>query len=253
MELFKDGEHYWLNEFHHNVEAVPQPVPFLTQSKKGLKCSDGGNCYALALLAVLRKFGLRPVSDNREACLEAIDLFEGKYASGDPNIEQNSQGMEKALARFPELEVIEYFEPAFEVDQMYGGAFGICLNFDRVKKFEDKLREGYVIISTVYANLANTPPSACEQSDHWVVVDGVRERREPIYYAQGYVDQYGHEDWFKNNPRNAGDSMGERCKTEFRIVDSSSSRPGPRWIDSDLFATLHGGSEGFFVRLKNES
>lgn len=244
--MFTDGAPFYEKEFCHNISAAPQPVPFLTKSKKGLSCSDGGNCYALALLAVLRKFGL-----DRGICVPgAIDLFEGKYASGEPLIEQTKYGMEKALARFPEIEAIEFFEPGYVADDLCGGASGLRMNHDRVKTFEDKIREGYALICSVYANSANKLPPISEQSDHWVVIDGVRERHEPFYYSQKYIDQYKNDEWFKKNPKKVGDWAGARVRTEFRWVDSSTARPGARWVDFEDFTKLHGGASGFYVRKK---
>lgn len=240
MKCFTDGPIHYEKESHHGVEDVRQPVPFITKSKNGLPCSDGGNCYALALLAVLKKFGL-----DRGICVPgAIDLFEGKYASGEPLIEQSKYGMEKALARFPEIETIEFFEPGYVADKLCGGAAGIRMNWNRSKLFEEKIREGYILLCGVYANSANKLPPVNEDSDHWVVVDGVRERHEPFYYTQEYVDKY------KELGRKVGDWAGARVVTEFRWVDSSTARPGARWISFEDFTKLHGGASGFYVRRK---
>lgn len=238
MKLFDDGPAQYEKELHHGVVAVAQPVPFLTRSKKGLSCSDGGNCYALALLAVLRRFGL----DDGMGVAEAIDLFEGKYASGEPLIEQSRYGMEKALARFPQIESAKYFEPAYISDEICHGASGLRMNHDRDKIFETKIREGYLLIAGVYANSSNVLPPVSEQSDHWIVIDGVRERHDPFYYTQAYIDKY------KELGKKAGDWAGARVRTEFRWVDSSTRRPGARWIDAEDYGRLHGGAEGFFVR-----
>lgn len=212
----------------HSAVRVPQPQPHILESVSGLPVSAGGNCYACAFQVAAHHFNKIEGTD-RTAVHNAIDRFIDTYHKTDRKfIHQNEEGMAKALKSIDLVVVRPEYNP-IEVDKRPSNALGIYVSHMYIEELFGKIRNGYLGIVSVSSNMAKDK-LLDDDTDHWVVIDGIRDQHTPLY--------------------NEGKKVATRITQQIHVVDSNSSAPenGTYWIDIYEFIRHHGGAIMFYVK-----
>lgn len=207
-----------MSELCINVKPYPQPRP---------RKNPAGDCFACALTAGLRHL----FPDSYPDFNTVFDYFLVPMSGGGKTISNTWYGIQKAFTAAIEdgysLESkVEILLPDFELDKWSYTFYRCYPSAERYNnRLEEMLKDGWIALQSINydGKGAINTNGTINDSDHFVVVDGVKEQQE---------------------------TLSECCDILQHYVHVVCSVKGGYWIKTADFMLKHGASAWLFIRRK---
>jgi hypothetical protein len=176
-----------MNQIYLNVEPYLQPKPTK---------NPGGDCFACALTAALSNL----FPENKPTFEQVWDYFYNNYYNSENKGLHNSwTGMDKALFRAKVDYDIEheyhFVQPVYD-GTMRSNTFYMSMNLpnDYIRALEGRLSSGWIMLAEISykGEGAFNSNGQFNDSDHFVVIDGIKEEWERVSETAKMLCLYVH-------------------------------------------------------------